>query len=140
MGERRDTAIDRVASRPEVFVRRRPRSCEVCGAPTNDGKPCCADHVECMPYVGVVMSAVAAYELEVEATNLGKAFREGVLLGELVVVLSTGAKSVPRIARDLRLTKRGAAALVRLAARSGLVETSRGRKGETFASLIKEGS
>lgn len=132
-------ALDRAVLRPSAHApRRRPRACEVCGKLTNDGKPCCAEHVECMPYVGAVLSALAAYDLEIEATNLGKAFAEGVLLGELVVALRQGSKTTARIAKELRLTRRGSVALVRLAERMGLVTTWKTRK--SFWVKLKEGA
>lgn len=98
-------------------------SCEVCGAPTREGKPWCTDHVLThSPYARSIRAEVEARE----RCELGARLAEHLVEDAAKLLVDRGGASVARVSRELNV---GLAVAERVAAE--LERRGVGRRGRT---------
>ena len=111
------------------------KHCEVpgCGLATREGKPFCSKHVTQHPYIHALLGQIAereAEELRVSRWGAPAVDLKGITAQEILTfVVVHGARSVPRLARELNLPRETIEGYARPLASQGAVHLGTTRRG-----------
>jgi hypothetical protein len=110
-----------------------------CGKSTREGKPYCSEHVDHQPYVQQLIDQLAEHEQKVAKIKAGKtrvAKADDLVAKEIVLQLREhGARTLERLARDLREDTVTITAYVHALKRKRQVSLGASKRGNTTVRL-----
>jgi len=117
------------------------RYCEICRAPTREGKPFCPEHIKEADYVKQLRAKIT--EMETEDEVIAQKAAESLLVSsenvkEILLALKTlGPRTVARLAKDVNKKPKVIKNYVDILAQQGIVELDETKRGAVLVKLIE---